>query len=94
MKRSQVVVFEASPGIHLVSCIATDRQLRGSFFRMRYRCGLRSAFSVGILDSFKRNDFRIGDLQREPHCVIAEGRADVGQLKFQALHTSSAKQGV
>ena len=34
-KRSHVMVREDFRGIHLVSSIATDRQYRGSFFRIR-----------------------------------------------------------
>ena len=41
MKRSHVTVRDDLPGNHLVSCIATARQARGSFLRIRYRDGFR-----------------------------------------------------
>src|SRR5579862_1533657 len=46
-------------------------------------CKIAELLPVRILDSFKRNDFRVGDFRREPHCVVAEGRTNVNYLSWR-----------
>ena|SRR6202044_1752726 len=49
INRSQALVRDDSAEIHLVSSIATGRQLRGNVLRMRYRDGFRLASSIILI---------------------------------------------